>query len=139
MNIYLAIKHLHVACVSLSLAGFVGRGLWLLFGRALPKRGWRHWAPHVNDTLLLLAAIALVATSGQYPLAEGWLTAKILGLVVYVTLGSIALRRGIGRTTRLAAWSAALLVFAYVLSVALTKNPTGFLIWLAPFSPSGGG
>jgi uncharacterized membrane protein SirB2 len=139
MNAYSAVKHLHVTCVALSFIGFTGRGLWLLCGRSLPRRGWRHWLPHVNDTVLLAAAIALVVMSGQYPLAVAWLTAKVLGLVVYVSLGSIALRQGMTPRTRLVAWLVALMVFGYVVSVALTKNPAGFLILPVALSSNGGG
>jgi uncharacterized membrane protein SirB2 len=139
MNAYLVVKHLHVTCVALSFAGFAGRGIWLLRGRSLPRRGWRHWLAHVNDTILLVAAIGLVVMSGRYPLADAWLTAKVLGLVAYVILGSIALRQGLPKRTRLGVWLTALAVFGYVVSVALTKSPNGFLLWLAPFNPSGGG
>jgi uncharacterized membrane protein SirB2 len=138
MDLYHSVKHLHVACVTLSIAGFVCRGLWRISGRALPRRGWRHWAPHANDTVLLLAAIALAVITDQYPLVNAWLTAKMLGLLVYITLGWIALKEGIGKTTRLVAWALALAAFAYVVSVALTKNPMGFLIWLSQLSPGGG-
>lgn len=139
MSVYLAVRQLHIACVMLSVTGFAGRGLWLLSGRSLPRRGWRHWAPHANDTLLLLAAIALTVMSHQYPIVDAWLTAKLLGLVAYVMLGSVALRGGLHRTTRLAVLLAALAAFAYVVSVALSKSAYGFLSWLRPLTSSGGG
>lgn len=139
MNAYLLVKHIHVTCVALSCAGFAGRGIWLLCGRCLPEKGWRHWLPHANDTLLLLAAIVLAVMSGQYPIAESWLTAKVLGLVVYVILGSLALRKQMPERARLVLWLAALAVFGYVVSVALTKSPIGFLLWLVTVSPSDGG
>ena len=37
--------------------------------------------PHVNDTLLLLAAIGLSVVQQQYPFVHGWVTAKVLGLL----------------------------------------------------------
>ncbi len=57
---------------------------------------WRRWqwlriAPHLNDTLLLAAAIALAAMSAQYPFVQGWLTAKLLALLAYIALGRVAL------------------------------------------------
>jgi uncharacterized membrane protein SirB2 len=127
MDAYHAVKHLHVACVTLSFAGLFLRGLWKLSDRRLPGTRWLRLAPHLNDTVLLLTAITLAVMTAQYPFVNVWLTAKVLGLVVYIILGSIALKNSVGRPTRLVAWTAALTVFAYIVSVALTKNPMGFL------------
>lgn len=124
---YNAVKHLHIACVIVSITGFFLRGVLMLAESPLSRQSWLRWAPHVNDTLLLSAAIALSAMSGQYPFIEPWLTAKIFGLITYIVLGSVALKAGRGRGTRLAAWLAALVTVAYVASVALSKNPWGFL------------
>jgi uncharacterized membrane protein SirB2 len=62
---------------------------------------------------------------------QSWLTAKLLGLVVYIILGSIALHYGPNKPLRATAWLAALLVFGYIVSVALTHAPQGFLLWLS--------
>ena len=126
---YLAVKSLHVACVIVSITGFFMRG-WLTFADS-PAMGrrWLKWAPHVNDTVLLAAAISLAVMSEQYPLAQSWLTAKIVGLLVYILLGMLALKPGRSRGARIAAWLAALGVFAYVVAVALTRDPAGFLAW----------
>jgi uncharacterized membrane protein SirB2 len=125
---YAAVKHIHIACVVVSITGFFLRGLLMLGGSPVLGQKWLRWAPHVNDTLLLTAAIVLSAMSAQYPLVEPWLTAKIFGLIAYIVLGSVALKAGRGRGIRLAAWLAALATFAYVASVALRKSPWGFLI-----------
>jgi uncharacterized membrane protein SirB2 len=61
---------------------------------------------------------------------HGWLTAKVVGLIGYIVLGSIALKRGRTRHTRVAAFAAALVMFAYIVSVAITKSPAGFWLWL---------
>jgi uncharacterized membrane protein SirB2 len=127
---YLAVKYLHVACVIVSITGFFLRG-WLTFADSpVMNRRWLKWAPHVNDTVLLAAAIGLAVMSRQYPLAHAWLTAKIVGLLAYILLGMVALKPGRRRGVRIAAWLAALAVFAYVVSVALTRNPAGWLSWL---------
>lgn len=123
---YLAFKHLHVTCVIISITGFFLRGLLMWAESPVLRQGWLRWLPHVNDTLLLVAAIALSVLSEQYPLVAPWLTAKIFGLIAYIILGSVALKAGRTRAVRLAAWLLALVVFAYVVSVALSKNPWGF-------------
>jgi len=87
--------------------------------------------PHVNDTLLLMAAIAMVVMSGQYPFVDAWLTAKVFGLIFYIVLASVALKAGHTQRVRFASGLAALLVFGYVATVALTKDARGPLVWLA--------
>ena len=119
---YTLLKYLHVICVVLSGAGFVLRGAWMLRGSPLLAQRWVRVLPHVVDTVLLASAIALALMLEQYPLVQGWLTAKLIGLVVYIVLGTIALKRGRTRGVRLTALAGALLVFAYVVAVALTKS-----------------
>ena len=128
---YYAVKHLHMTCAALSLAFFVVRGAWMMRGSPLLAQRWVRIAPHVVDTALLASAITLAAMIGNYPLTHGWLTAKVLGLVVYIALGTVALKRGRTLRVRIAAFAGALVVFAYIVSVAFTKSPAGFLGWLA--------
>ena len=124
---YLLLKNIHVTCVVLSLSGFFARGVLMLVESPLLKAPWVRITPHAVDTVLLASAIALAATIQQYPGFHGWLTAKVIGLIVYIVLGVVALKRGKTRAVRIAAWIAALVVFAYVVSVAMTKHPLGFL------------
>ena len=76
--------------------------------------------------MLLASAIALAVMIGQYPLTHGWLTAKIVGLVAYIVLGAIALKHGRTRGIRIAAFCGALLTFAYIVAVAMTKSVLPF-------------
>ncbi|HLS86823.1 MAG TPA: SirB2 family protein [Burkholderiales bacterium] len=127
MPTYLLVKHLHVACVAISIAGFAGRGALMLAGSPLLQARIVRIAPHVVDTVLLASAGWLAWFLGQYPFVHGWLTAKVLGLVAYIVLGSIALKRGRTKAVRAAAFAAALAAVLYVVSVALTRDPLGFL------------
>lgn len=127
MPFYMALKHLHVTAVVLSFALFVLRGLWMLTDSPQSRRRWTRIVPHVVDTVLLVSAIGLTLTLHQYPFAQAWLTAKVLALIGYIVLGSIALKRGSTQAVRATAWIAALLVFGYIVSVALTRDPSGFL------------
>ena len=131
MSAYLIAKYAHVGCVALSLAGFAARGALMLsespFLQARPVRV----LPHVVDTLLLASAVWLAVLLGQYPFVQGWLTAKVLGLSAYIVLGSYALHRGRTPRQRAAAFVAALVTAAYVVAVALTRDPRGPLVWLA--------
>ncbi|MBI3525625.1 MAG: SirB2 family protein [Betaproteobacteria bacterium] len=126
MLFYLAVKYLHIGCVVLSGSGFFLRGLLMLGDSPLLQRRWLKIAPHVNDTVLLAAALILVALSGQYPFVDAWVTAKVFGLVGYIILGTLALRPGRSKGVRAAFWLAALAVFAYIVSVALSKDARGY-------------
>ncbi len=119
---YTLLKYLHVSCVALSGTGFVLRGAWMMQGSPMLARRWVRVAPHVMDTVLLASAVALALMIGQYPLVHGWLTAKVLGLLAYIVLGTIALKRGRTHRVRVAAFCGALLVFAYVVAVAVTRS-----------------
>lgn len=123
----LVVKWLHVGCAVLSIAGFAARGALMLAASPLLQARLVRVAPHVVDTVLLLSAVWLAAVLGQYPFVHGWITAKVLALLAYIALGTIALRRGRTRAGRAAAFGAALLVAAYIVSVALTRDPRGFL------------
>ena len=135
MNAYAAVKLVHVVCVALSGGGFLLRGIWALSDSPLLRRRWAKLLPHVNDTVLLGAAIALCVMGGQYPLVQAWLTAKLWALVAYVALGSVALSKRRRTAIRLASGIAALTVFGYIVSVALTKDAWGML---ASFRSAGG-
>jgi len=71
--------------------------------------------------------LTMVVWSGQYPFMQPWLTAKVLALVVYILLGTVALKRGRTKATRTTALVAALAVFAYIVSVALSRQVMPFL------------
>ena len=125
--VYLLLKQVHVACAFLSIAGFGARGVLMLRESPLLQSRFVRVAPHVVDTLLLASALAMAWLSGQYPFAQSWLTAKLLALVAYIILGTVALKRGRGKAVRAIAFALALGAALYIVCVALTRNPL-FLI-----------
>jgi len=125
--IYLALKHLHVTCVVLSGLGFCLRGWWMLRDSPMLQQRLVRILPHVVDTLLLGSALSMAFLSGQYPFVQGWLTAKLGGLLAYIVLGAMALKRGRTKAIRARYFVLALLAYGYIVSVALSRNP---LPWL---------
>lgn len=123
---YLALKYVHVGCVVISYVLFFARGVWMMHEPSLLARRWVKITPHVVDTLLLASAIALAVMIRQYPFTVPWLTAKVTGLVIYIVLGMIALKRGKTKRARVTAWIAAQAIFFYVVAVALTRDPLPF-------------
>ena len=126
---YLALKTLHQTAVALSLGGFVARGAGALLGAEWVRSRVARRLPHVVDTVLLLSAVALAWTLRLNPASTPWLLAKICALLAYIGLGVLALRPGRALWLRATAWVLALLSFGYIVSVAITKDPTGFLRW----------
>jgi uncharacterized membrane protein SirB2 len=123
MELYPTLRAIHVTCVALSLSGFALRGAWMLTESALLNHRLTRVLPHLADTLLLGSAIGLAMMIRQYPFADGWLTAKLVALLAYIVLGSVALKRGRTHATRKVAFVAALATAAYLVAVALTRSP----------------
>jgi len=126
---YAAVKSIHVGAATLSIALFILRGAWRFAAPRMLSLAWVRVVPHVVDTVLLAAGLWL-AWQLAAGAAHAWLAAKIAGLVVYIVLGTIALKRGRTPAIRLTAFVAAIAIFAYIVSVALTKSPLGFLALL---------
>lgn len=130
---YATLKWIHVSAVALSFCGFAARGLGALRSAAWIRDLRIRLVVHVVDTVLLASAIGMLWILRLPPWALPWLQAKIVGLVLYVALGSMALGpdrffpAGQAGRLRFVCWIAALTVFGYIVSVALTKNPRGAL------------
>ena len=120
---YLAVKHAHVTFAMLSFAGFLLRAWWMWRDSPLLRHRLTRTIPHINDSLLLAAGVWLALLLHQSPGSSPWLTAKLAALLLYIVLGSIALKRGRTRRIRAAAFVGAVLAFAYIAVVALTRNP----------------
>lgn len=120
---YFALKHLHMLCAVISIIGFVIRGALRLADSPLLQKKFVKVAPHIVDTLLLLSAIALAVIIQQYPLAAPWLTAKVIGLFVYIGLGLVALRFAKSKPTIAIAYFFAIATFVYIAMVAMAKSP----------------
>lgn len=122
---YLAIKHIHLTFVILSLLAFFVRGIWLFMNSSMLNKKWVKILPHIISTILLISGIVLAVHLGMSPGSQPWLMAKIIGLVVYILLGVAAFKVP-NPGARKVLWVSALFVFAYILSVAITKNALGF-------------
>jgi uncharacterized membrane protein SirB2 len=123
---YATIKLVHQTAVALSLTGFFVRGAASFVGAGWVRSRPAKTLPHVVDTVLLLSALTLAWMLRLTPGNAPWLTAKVVGLVVYVGLGIVALRPGRPLAVRVTAWVAALFTVGWMVSVAITKNPIGF-------------
>lgn len=121
---YVLLKQIHMTCALLSYTLFVLRGIWRFTDSRLAGMRWTKVVPHLNDTVLLVAALGMAVTVARFPGMHAFLAAKIGGLVAYILLGLTAFRWAGSQRGRIAAWLAAQTVFFYIVGVALTKSPT---------------
>ncbi len=131
IEFYPQIKWVHIAAVVLSGGVFLLRGLLVLAGRqnlalATPLR----LLSYSIDTVLLTAALMLLSILPGAMFANGWLSAKLLLLVLYIGLGMFALKRGRSARVRLVCYLAALCTYLTMAGIALAHHPLGWLMWL---------
>jgi uncharacterized membrane protein SirB2 len=132
IEFYPEIRLVHIWAVSMSGALFALRGLALVVaGAGWPKAMPVRLLAYTIDTTLLTAALMLMTLVGQYPFVDGWLTVKVLMLVLYIGLGTMAFRPGRTKTARVGFFAAALAVYGFIVSVALSHHPLGILSSLA--------
>lgn len=123
-SFYLSIKLLHISCALISICGFTARSILKLNNSDYLHRRWIKTLPHLNDTILLSCAFYLAIQSRQYPLVDGWLTAKVIGLLLYIGFGMVVMRFGRNRPQQIAGLILAMLSFGYIIAVALTRSPS---------------
>ena len=116
---YFPIKHLHVTAVSLSIILFVIRAYWSVTGSTLLQTRLVRILPHVIDTVLLTCGVILAAMIGPN---QPWILTKIVLLIAYIGVGTIAIKRGRTTRGRLTAAVIAIAIFAYIVGVAITKD-----------------
>ena len=120
---YHMLKMVHVTCASASVSLFLLRGAGMWYGASWTARRWTRAVPPVIDTLLLASALMLAISTGQSPLVQPWLAAKLTAVAVYIILGTLALKRARTEAGRRAAFLAALATAAYIVAVAVSKQP----------------
>jgi uncharacterized membrane protein SirB2 len=127
---YPALRLAHISLVLASGTLFALRGLAVLQGQPWAMQRAVRRLSYGIDTALLGAALLLLVILGLNPLLIPWLFTKLGLLLVYIVLGSLALKRARSRQLRQYCLLAALLCYGFMLSVALTHSPWGALRWL---------
>lgn len=119
---YLIIKHLHITLALVSITGFIARGLLHLRHSPWVRHGILRVTPHIVDTFLLLSGLWLAWVWRMHEFLQPWLVAKLVALLIYIVLGMMAFRLARRDTSRAVAGVLAIMVFAYMLAVAHTKQ-----------------
>ena len=127
IDAYPLLKPLHITLVAASGLLFAARGASVLAGQAWPMRpAWRHTSV-VIDTGLLAAGVGLWTMLSLHPAQQPWLGSKLSLLLVYIVLGSLALKRAHSQAARGACYVAALAVYFWMVSIARAHHPLGAL------------
>lgn len=126
---YPTLRALHMGLAYTSGAYFALRGAAVLAGQRWPLRPVPRRLSVIIDTGLLMVALRLLWELRLNPLAAPWLQVKLALLPLYIVLGALALKYARKRHLRTACYAAALLVYGFMISVALTHSPWGVADW----------
>ncbi len=125
MTLYPVLKHLHVTSAAISIVFFLVRAYWSVTGNALLQRRLVKIVPHVVDTVLLVCGVIMAFMIGP---TQPWILTKIVALLLYIGVGTVAIKRGRTPASRATAALIATAIFFYIVGVALAHDP---LSWLA--------
>lgn len=117
--LYLIIKYAHISFALISISLFILRAIWSITESQKLQQPWVRVLPHINDSLLLAAAIYLMMTIHQYPFTHSWLTIKFFALLSYIVLGTLTLKRATTPLSKLASALLAVAVFGFMAWTAL--------------------
>lgn len=123
---YLLVKTIHMSCAMFSIAGFIVRGIWMMNDSDLLNKKIVKVLPHIIDTVFLLSGLCVVFILGSGLFSQSWLQTKIVLLFVYIGLGVVALRKGNPKGLKITAYFSAITVFAYIIGIAVFKNPASW-------------
>ncbi|GAA5442480.1 hypothetical protein Misp06_00654 [Microbulbifer sp. NBRC 101763] len=118
---YTLIKHTHVFAAVLSITLFLLRTSLDLSRNTAWRQTPLRWIPHVNDTVLLSAAIALVVIGSWNPAIYHWLAVKIALVFGYIIAGFFALKQSSTQRTRIIAIVLAVVQAALIFYLAINK------------------
>jgi len=124
---FLLLKYIHILAVAASFALFFIRGVWLLQSYPPAPERWVRILPHVVDGLLVASALGMLAMAPATADYKGWMPVKLALIGLYVFLVVFVIRLAKAKWQRFAAWLLALMVFLFVTSIAVLRNPMGII------------
>jgi uncharacterized membrane protein SirB2 len=126
-TLYPALLHAHIALVVLSVGLFALRWVGVLACGSWPMQRRTRVVSMVFDTALLCAGVTLWWLLKLHPLQQPWLGTKLALLVIYIVLGTFALKRARRWVGKLLFGVLAFAVVAQMVGIAHTRNPLGWL------------
>jgi uncharacterized membrane protein SirB2 len=127
IEFYPQARVVHIGAVLCSGTLFALRGASVLAGARWPMAAPLRYLSYSIDAVLLTAALVLVAMLPSAMFANHWLTVKLVLLLAYVALGSLALKRARSGRVRGICFVGALAVLATMVGIARAHQPLGWL------------
>lgn len=119
-------KHLHMTLAVLSVSLFTLRFIWTLMNSAQLEKKWVKISPHIIDTLLLLAGVAMWVSLALNPLEQMWFAEKLLGVIAYIATGIYTLKFARNNMLKVFGYLGAIGWVMLIVRVAITKQPLLF-------------
>jgi uncharacterized membrane protein SirB2 len=116
------IKSLHVLCAYATGLGFLLRGFLIILQSPLSKYRLTKTLPHIIDTGLFISGLLMVFLWGISPMAQPWLLAKLIALLMYIAFGLLMIRWGTTEARRWMGLIGGLLVYSYIIGAAHSKS-----------------
>lgn len=125
LELYPEIKLVHVTAAIASGGLFLLRGTAVNCGSSLGMITPIRYLSYTIDVVLLTAALFLLAILPSAVYSNGWLWLKLTLLVIYIGLGTLALKRGRTVNIRRGCFFAAIAVYICMYFIARTHDPLG--------------
>lgn len=123
---YTGIKHFHLLLIGLSVGLFLIRFILSEMKSPILQKKWLKILPHLVDTLLIVSAVTLCVLIEQYPFANAWVTEKLLALLLYVFMVTLALKMARTVFMKYIGLLGAISWVAFAGMVAVSKQPILF-------------
>jgi uncharacterized membrane protein SirB2 len=115
---FLAFKGLHLITMTATIIMYFVRGIMLVQKSPRLDQPFLRMAPFMIDGLLIVSAVGTAIAIGWYPFVDAWVTAKLLGTLVFLGL----VHAGFGpRNIRV--YGLALLPLAYLAATVVCHDP----------------
>lgn len=122
---YEILKHTHLTALTISFLLFFVRGYLMMRESSAVKHKVFLIAPHIVNLALIVSGISLAVLLHANPANQPWLAIKLVALVIYIALGILTFKHPKLQVRKIL-WLLSLVVFAFIVSVAESKNPLGF-------------
>ena len=123
---YEILKHTHLTALAISFLLFFVRGYLMMRESNLSRHKSFLIAPHIFNLILIISGISLAVLLHLNPVNQPWLITKLVALAIYIALGILTFKHPKLKVRKIL-WLLALIVFAFIVSVAESKSPLGFL------------
>lgn len=123
----LTLKGIHVFCAYATGLGFLLRGVIAILQSPLGQHRIAKKLPHIIDTFLFSSGLLMAYSWSISPMAQPWLSAKLIALLFYIAFGLLMLRWGDTDRKRWIGLLGGLLTYIYIVGAAHSKSVLSLL------------